>query len=138
MKQSIAHTSLLVESYDAGIEFFVKKLDFQLIEDTLLVAATHLQKAKRWVLVAPQSSTESSLLLAEPADAAQALSIGHQAGGRVFMFLQTDDFWRDYHRYQQRGVEFVRGEPREEAYGTVAVFLDVSGNMWDLIERKVS
>lgn len=138
MKQSIAHTSLLVESYDAGIDFFVKKLDFQLIEDTPLVAATHLQKAKRWVLVAPQSSTESSLLLAEPADAAQALSLGNQAGGRVFMFLQTDDFWRDYHRYKQRGVEFVRGEPRDEAYGTVAVFLDVSGNMWDLIERKVS
>ena len=71
-----------------------------------------------------------------PADATQALSIGNQAGGRVFMFLQTDDFWRDYSRYKQRGVEFVRGEPREEAYGTVAVFLDVSGNMWDLIERR--
>jgi len=136
MKQVLAHTSLLVESYDTGIEFFVNRLGFSLKEDTTLVEATDTEKAKRWVVVAPSKSTESALLLAEAANDTQALSIGNQAGGRVFMFLQTDDFWRDYNRYKEQGVEFIRGEPRNEVYGTVAVFLDVSGNMWDLIERK--
>lgn len=137
MKQHLALTSLLVNDYDEAIDFFVNTLDFKLVEDSSTVESLNPGKSKRWVVVAPQGSTESGILLAEPSNQGQAEKIGNQAGDRVFMFLYTDDFWRDYEMYRSRGVQFVRGDPRTEAYGVVAVFLDISGNMWDLIQPKV-
>lgn len=134
MKQRLALTSLLVDNYDSGIEFYVNVLGFDLIEDTELVPATATELAKRWVVVRPKGATESGLLLAQASNAQQSACVGLQCGGRVFLFLHTDDFWRDYRLYQQRGVEFVSGEPRKEPYGTVAVFKDVFGNQWDLIQ----
>lgn len=136
MKQHLALTSILVQDYDEAIEFYVSKLGFDLIEDTTLVPASKTQVAKRWVVVMPKGATESGLLLATAADAQQQAGIGNQCGGRVFLFLRTDDFWRDYRAYQSRGVEFIDGEPREEPYGTVTVFKDISGNKWDLIEPR--
>lgn len=128
MPQQIAHVALVVRDYDEAIEFFTKKLDFDLIEDTHQPA-----QKKRWVLVAPPNSTGTSVLLAEATSEEQRATIGKQAGGRVFLFLYTDDFWQDYERMLSRSVTFVR-DPRVEAYGTVAVFEDVSGNHWDLLQ----
>ncbi len=127
MKQRIAHVAVVVEEYDAAIAFYTETLGFTLLEDT------PLGNGKRWVRVAPPGAVECSLLLARATDDRQRASIGNQGGGRVFLFLFTDDFWRDYHRMVEKGVRFV-GEPREEAYGTVAVFEDLCGNLWDLLQ----
>ena len=124
----MALTSVVVQDYDEAISFFVDTLEFDLIEDTYLP-----EQGKRWVVVAPKGSTESRILLARAANEEQATRIGNQTGGRVFLFLYTDDFWRDYESYRSKGVEFVR-PPKEEPYGTVAVFKDVAGNMWDLLQ----
>jgi catechol 2,3-dioxygenase-like lactoylglutathione lyase family enzyme len=126
MKQSIAHVALVVADYDEAIAFYTGKLGFTLLEDT------PLGDGKRWVRVAPPGA-ECSLLLARAADARQRASIGNQGGGRVFLFLFTDDFRRDYGRMTEKGVRFLE-PPREEAYGTVAVFEDLYGNLWDLLE----
>ncbi|MCL4144241.1 UNVERIFIED_CONTAM: hypothetical protein GTU68_057527 [Idotea baltica] len=136
MNRYLALTSILVNDYDEAINFYVNKLDFDLREDTATVTSAAPDAPKRWVVVAPSKQSQCALLLAQASDDAQRARVGDQTGGRVFLFLNTDDFWRDYEMYKSRGVEFVRGEPREEAYGTVAVFKDVSGNLWDLIERK--
>ena len=128
MKQKIAHISLLVADYDAAIQFYCEKLDFDLLEDT------KMSETKRWVLVAPKGS-ECALLLAKADGEQQVQCIGNQTGGRVFLFLYTDDFWRDYKAMLEKGVTFVR-EPKEEIYATVAVFSDLYGNLWDLLERK--
>ncbi len=127
MKQKIAHIALLVKDYDEAITFYVEKLDFRLIEDTKLTAD------KRWVLVAPTGAEECCLLLAKAADDKQMASIGNQSGGRVFLFLFTDDLWRDYHKLLDRKVHFIR-PPKEEEYGWVAVFEDLYGNLWDLLQ----
>jgi catechol 2,3-dioxygenase-like lactoylglutathione lyase family enzyme len=128
MPQTLAHIALVVRNYDEAIAFYTRVLGFQLIEDT------DLGGGKRWVLVAPPGSS-TSLLLAQAVNAEQSGRIGNQTGGRVFLFLHTDDFWRDYRMLQSRNVSFVR-DPKEEEYGTVAVFADLYGNQWDLIERK--
>ena len=130
MKQAIGYVALVVRDYDEAIDFYISKLDFALIEDTFIESQN-----KRWVLVAPPGSTESRLLLARAVGPEQATRIGNQTGGRVFLFLHTDDFWRDFRRYQERGVVFVR-PPKEESYGTVAVFQDLYGNRWDLMQLK--
>ena len=130
MKQSIGHIALVVREYDEAIDFYVNTLGFSLIEDRFVP-----EQNKRWVLVAPPGS-ESSLLLARAANAEQAQFIGNQSGGRVFLFLHTDDFWRDFELYKARGVEFVRA-PVKESYGTVAVFRDLYGNLWDLLGRSL-
>jgi len=127
MKQHIAHIALVVRDYDEAIQFYTQKLHFRLVEDTVLSAT------KRWVLVAPKGSNECCLLLAKAADPEQEKKIGDQTGGRVFLFLYTDYFRRDYEAMIKEGVEFVR-EPKVEAYGTVAVFKDLYGNLWDLLE----
>jgi catechol 2,3-dioxygenase-like lactoylglutathione lyase family enzyme len=127
MKQSIVHMALVVKDYDEAIEYYTKKLNFILKEDTVL------SETKRWVLVAPPGSDETSLLLARAANEEQARSIGNQTGGRVFLFLSTDDFWRDYNEMIEKKINFVR-PPAEEVYGTVAVFEDLYGNLWDLIQ----
>ena len=129
MQQRIAAVALLVPEYDAGIAFFCGVLGFELVEDTPLAAA------KRWVLVHPPGGDGTALLLARAATAEQRAQIGDQAGGRVWLFLHTDDFARDHARYVAAGVRFVEG-PREEPYGTVAVFEDAFGNRWDLIEPR--
>lgn len=128
MKQSLGLVSLVVRDYDEALAFFVGALGFRLVEDTVVP-----EQAKRWVVVSPPGASESQLLLARASTPEQEARIGSQTGGRVFLFLYTDDFWRDYEAYRARGVEFVR-EPRTEPYGTVAVFLDLYGNMWDLLE----
>ena len=128
MRQSIFHVALVVRDYDEAIDFYVNVLGFALIEDTPIPA-----QAKRWVVVAPRGSTGVRLLLARAVDEAQASRVGNQTGGRVFLFLHTDDFWRDFHAYKSRGVVFVR-EPKAESYGTVAVFRDLYGNLWDLLQ----
>ena len=130
MKQRIAHIALVVRDYDEAISFYTEKLDFNLIEDT------KLSEEKRWVLVAPPGSAECCLLLAKGVGDKQVSSIGNQTGGRVFLFLFTDDFSRDYENYMQKGIHFVR-PPKKEEYGTVAVFEDLYGNLWDLIEPAV-
>ena len=127
MTQQIIHASLLVKDYDDAIDFYVNKLNFELIEDT------DLGDEKRWVVVAPAGDSVMSLLLAQASTPAQLECLGCQAGGRVFLFLSTDDFWRDFNRMQSAGVEFVR-EPETQPYGTVAVFSDLYGNLWDLLE----
>jgi catechol 2,3-dioxygenase-like lactoylglutathione lyase family enzyme len=129
MKQHIAHIALVVNDYDEAINFYCKQLGFELIEDTVMSAT------KRWVMVKPKGEGNCSLLLAKAADAEQESRIGNQTGGRVFLFLYTDDFRRDYNSYSSKGIAFVR-EPKEEVYGTVAVFKDLYGNLWDLIEPK--
>ena len=129
MRQSLALTAVVVQDYDAAIDFYVNTLGFELVEDTHIP-----EQDKRWVVVAPPGARESRLLLARAVGDEQASRIGNQTGGRVFLFLYTDDFWRDYRAYKAKGVTFVRGEPRDEPYGTVAVFRDVCGNLWDLIE----
>ena len=127
MKQKIGAISLLVRDYDEAISFYTQTLRFTLLEDTAL------GDGKRWVLVAPPGAEESCLLLAQADTPAQAEAVGHQTGGRVFLFLHTDDFWRDYREMKDRGVTFLE-EPRVEAYGTVVVFEDLYGNKWDLLE----
>lgn len=129
MKQKIAHIALLVADYDEAISFYVDKLHFDLVEDTIL------SKTKRWVLVAPKGSQEFSLLLAKADGDFQKQSIGNQSGGRVFLFLNTDNFDRDYQNLIDNTIEIVR-EPKTEAYGKVLVFKDIYGNLWDLIQRK--
>ena len=128
MKQSIAHIALVVRDYDEALDFYVGKLGFELIEDTY-----QPEQDKRWVIVRPPGSSETSLLLARASKPEQEPFIGHQAGGRVFLFLQTDDFWRDYERFRALDIKFTR-EPKEQDYGTVAVFEDLYGNLWDLVE----
>jgi len=132
MKQSIVHIALVVKDYDEAIEFYTKTLDFVLLEDTYIP-----EQDKRWVLISPpnSSSSQCAILLARASNDVQSTFIGDQAGGRVFLFLSTDDFWRDYKNYLDKGVTFVR-EPTEFEYGTVAVFEDLYGNRWDLIEHK--
>lgn len=127
MNQRIKHLSLLVNDYDEAIEFYTKKLHFTLIEDTILSAT------KRWVLVAPSGSGCCSLLLAKATDEDQINRVGNQTGGRVFLFLYTDDFQRDYQDLLDKGITIVRG-PTNESYGKVVVFRDLYGNLWDLIE----
>ncbi|NOI53231.1 VOC family protein [Vibrio crassostreae] len=128
MKQNIVHIALVVKDYDEALDFYVNKLRFELIEDTYLP-----EEDKRWVVVAPPNSTGVSLLLARASKPEQLDFIGNQAGGRVFLFLNTDDFWRDYERMTSLGINFVR-EPKEQGYGTVAVFEDLYGNLWDLLQ----
>lgn len=130
MKQTLAHIAIVVKDYDEAIAFYTTQLGFRLVEDTIL------SETKRWVLVAPKNSDGCQLLLARAANEVQASRIGNQTGGRVFLFLYTDDFWRDYNEYLSKGIEFVR-EPTKEEYGTVAVFKDLYGNLWDLIGKDV-
>ncbi len=127
MQQSLAHIALVVEDYDEAIKFYTEKLNFTLLEDTVQ------SETKRWVLVAPKDSQECCLLLAKAVGDQQRSRIGNQTGGRVFLFLKTDDFWRDYKNMQLQNICFVR-EPKTEDYGTVAVFEDLYGNLWDLVE----
>jgi len=132
MTQSLGLVSLVVREYDAAIAFFVGTLGFSLIEDTFIP-----EQNKRWVVVAPAGSSGSRLLLARASAAEQEARIGNQTGGRVFLFLYTDNFDRDHQMYRTRGVRFI-GEPREEPYGKVAVFEDLYGNRWDLIQLRAS
>jgi len=135
MKQSIIHVALVVRDYDEAIEFFCNKLNFKLIEDSY-----QPEQDKRWVVVAPPGSNGTNLLLARASTPEQEAFVGRQSGGRVFLFLSTDDFWRDYNEMLSAGIKFVR-EPRDAPYGTVAVFEDLYGNLWDLIglaEREVN
>lgn len=127
MEQRIANIALVVKDYDEAIEFYTQKLDFKLVEDT------KLSETKRWVVVAPPGASETCLLLAKAANEKQLESVGNQTGGRVFLFLFTDDFWRDHKKMTERGINFVR-EPEEQEYGTVAVFEDLYGNLWDFIQ----
>ena len=127
MKQSVLHVALVVRDYDEAIEFFCHKLHFTLIEDTY-----QPEQDKRWVVVAPPGSTGTSLLLARATKPEQEAAIGRQTGGRVFLFLHTNDFWRDYNEMREKGITFVR-EPSVQAYGTVSVFEDLYGNLWDLV-----
>lgn len=129
MPQHIAHIALVVNNYDEAIKFYTEKLDFTLIEDT------KLSETKRWVIVAPKGNGNCSLLLAQAATNEQKNSVGNQTGGRVFLFLYTDNFWRDYNTMLEKKINFVR-PPVEEPYGTVAVFEDLYGNLWDFIEPK--
>jgi catechol 2,3-dioxygenase-like lactoylglutathione lyase family enzyme len=129
MQQSIAHVALVVNDYDEAIAFYCGKLGFSLVEDSYQPT-----QDKRWVVVAPPGSTGTTLLLARASTDEQQRFIGNQAGGRVFLFLATDDFWRDYKRMQALGIRFLR-EPKVEAYGTVAVFEDLYGNRWDLLQH---
>lgn len=128
MKQCIGLVSLIVREYEEALAFYVGVLGFTLLEDTFIP-----EQNKRWVVIAPPGSTETRLLLARASGHEQTLRIGDQTGGRVFLFLHTDDFDRDYRRYVENGVTFVR-EPRKERYGTVAVFQDPWGNLWDLVQ----
>lgn len=130
MNQRLAHVALVIGNYDEAIAFYTKKLGFKLIEDTVL------SETKRWVILAPNGPETCCLLLAKAANEAQQKSIGNQTGGRVFLFLHTDDFWRDYEQYTKNGIRFVR-PPVKEDYGTVAVFEDLYGNLWDLVEPVI-
>lgn len=132
MQQSILNVALVVRDYDEAISFFCSKLHFTLVEDTY-----QPEQDKRWVLVAPPGSNGTNLLLARASMPEQEAFIGRQTGGRVFLFLRTDNFWRDFNEMTTAGVKFVR-EPKEAPYGTVAVFEDLYGNLWDLIEQKTS
>ena len=128
MKQNIVHLALVVNDYDEAIDFYVNKLKFELIEDTY-----QAEQDKRWVVVAPPNSHGVTLLLAKASNDEQQNFVGNQAGGRVFLFLNTDDFWRDYQHMKSLGVNFIR-DPQEQEYGTVAVFEDLYGNKWDLLQ----
>lgn len=130
MKQSIGYVSVIVQDYDEAIKFYVETLGFRLVEDTFTE-----DQNKRWVLVTPPSYGGTKLLLAQADGVEQSSRIGNQTGGRVFLFLHTDDFWRDFNNYKSKGVVFIR-EPAEQSYGTVAVFKDLYGNLWDLLELK--
>ena len=129
MKQSIAHIALVVNDYDEAIQFYTEKLNFTLVKDT------PQSETKRWVLVAPPGSDGCNLLLAKGVGDEQRSRRGNQTGGRVFLFLRTDDFWRDYENMKAKNITFIR-HPKVEEYGTVAVFKDLYGNLWDLIEFK--
>ena len=128
MRQSIIHVALVVRDYDEAIQFYCQKLHFRLVEDTY-----QPEQDKRWVVVAPPGSTGTTLLLARASSPEQAEFVGRQTGGRVFLFLSTDDFWRDYNEMLSAGIRFVR-EPKDAPYGTVAVFEDLYGNLWDLVQ----
>jgi len=128
VKQSIVHIALVVRDCDDAIEFYTEKLDFQLIEDTY-----QPEQDKRWVVVSPPGSTGTTLLLARASNPEQESLIGNQTGGRIFLFLNTDDFWRDYNGMLAKGIKFIR-KPKEETYGMVAVFEDLYGNLWDLLQ----
>lgn len=130
MIQSIVNISLVVNDYDEAIDFYTKKLKFNLIEDTY-----QPEQDKRWVVVSPPGSNGTAILLARASREEQISFIGNQTGGRVFLFLGTDDFWRDYNDMVAKGIEFVR-EPQEQDYGTVAVFKDLYGNLWDLLQFR--
>lgn len=130
MKQLILHVALVVRDYDEAIEFYCKKLHFTLVEDTY-----QPEGDKRWVVVAPPGSAGTNLLLARASTPEQEAFIGNQTGGRVFLFLNTDDFWRDYNAMQGAGINFIR-PPKEMPYGTVAVFEDLYGNLWDLLQMN--
>ncbi len=130
MKQTILHVALVVRDYDEAIQFFVGRLNFTLIEDTYIP-----EQDKRWVVVAPPGSTGTTVVLARPSNPEQAAFIGNQTGGRVTFFLGTDDLQRDYDNMIARGIKFVR-EPEVQPYGAVAVFEDLYGNLWDLVELK--
>lgn len=137
MPQTLGHVTMVVRDYDEAIAFFTQKLDFLVIEDS--PSKDRQGRDKRWVLMAPPGASlgsgGTSLLLARASTPEEESRIGNQTGGRVFLFLHTDDFWRDYRVMIERGVKFVR-EPREDTYGTVAVFEDLYGNKWDLLERS--
>jgi catechol 2,3-dioxygenase-like lactoylglutathione lyase family enzyme len=128
MRQTIIHVALVVRDYDEAIDFYCKKLHFTLVEDSY-----QPEQDKRWVVVAPPGSNGTSLLLARASTPEQEAYIGNQTGGRVFLFLGTDDFWRDYNEMRSAGIRFVR-EPKNTPYGTVAVFEDLYGNLWDLVQ----
>ena len=128
MKQWIVHVALVVRDYDEAIDFYTKKLRFTLIEDTY-----QPEQDKRWVVVSPPGSIGTTLLLARASKSEQEFFIGNQSGGRVFLFLNTDDFWRDYNEMVSNGIRFVR-QPKQEPYGMVAVFEDLYGNLWDLLK----
>ncbi|PKF80684.1 hypothetical protein CW749_04925 [Vibrio sp. vnigr-6D03] len=130
MKQSIIHISLVVDDYDDALDFYINKLNFELVEDTY-----QPEQDKRWVVVSPPGSDGVALLLAKASKPEQRPFIGNQAGGRVFLFLRTDDFWRDFNSMKEKGIHFVR-EPSEQDYGTVAVFEDLYGNLWDLLQMN--
>ena len=130
MKQSLALVAIVVRDYDEAIDFYTRVLGFTLVEDTY-----QPEHDKRWVVVSPPEAKESRILLARASNDEQHAHVGNQTGGRVFLFLHTDDFRRDYERYRAAGVEFVR-PPTEQPYGTVAVFKDLYGNLWDLVEPK--
>ena len=129
MQQYLAGISLVVNDYDEAIDFYTRKLSFTLLEDT------RMSDTKRWVVIAPPGSTGCTLLLAKAANDAQKAAVGNQTGGRVFLFLHTDNFDRDYNQMQKAGIEFIES-PRQETYGKVVVFVDLYGNRWDLIEPK--
>ena len=133
MAQTLGYVALVVRDYDEALAFFTQSLGFTVIEDT--IAKDRSGNEKRWVVVSPPGSHGTSLLLARASTPEEASRIGNQTGGRVFLFLHTDDFWRDYGEMQKRGVKFTKA-PREEVYGTVAVFEDLYGNKWDLLELK--
>jgi catechol 2,3-dioxygenase-like lactoylglutathione lyase family enzyme len=126
----VALISIVVREYDEAISFFVDKLGFHLVEDTYIP-----EQDKRWVVVAPPGATECRILLARAINEEQTSRIGNQTGGRVALFLHTDDFWRDYEAYKANGVRFV-ADPKEASYGTIAVFEDLYGNVWDLLQPK--
>lgn len=128
MHQNIVHIALVVNDYDEAIEFYTKKLNFEQLEDTY-----QPEQDKRWVVVAPRGANGTTILLAKASKPVQKEFVGNQAGGRVFLFLNTDDFWRDYHQMMSVGIEFVR-EPKQAEYGMVAVFKDLYGNLWDLLQ----
>jgi catechol 2,3-dioxygenase-like lactoylglutathione lyase family enzyme len=128
MKQSIVHIALVVKDYDEAISFYTQKLGFELIEDTY-----QPEQDKRWVVVSPPGSAGTTLLLAKASKPEQEPFIGNQTGGRVFLFLNTDDFWRDYQNLKENGINFVR-KPAEQEFGIVAVFEDLYGNLWDLLQ----
>jgi len=127
MVQRLVHISLLVDDYDKAIDYYTQKLNFKLVEDTVL------SESKRWVIISPPGSEGCGLLLAKAANAEQSSKVGNQTGGRVFLFLETNDFKCDFENLKANGVSIIR-EPVIEAYGTVAVFADLYGNLWDLIE----
>jgi catechol 2,3-dioxygenase-like lactoylglutathione lyase family enzyme len=128
MKQSIVHIALVVRDYDEAIDFYVNTLGFELLDDTY-----QPEQDKRWVVVAPPGGSGTTILLARASKPEQEPFIGNQAGGRIFLFLNTDDFWRDFERLKQHGVRIVR-EPKQQDYGMVAVFADLYGNQWDLLQ----
>jgi len=130
MKQSIAYITLVVKDYDEAIDFYVNKLNFELVEDSY-----QAEQDKRWVVISPPGGKGVALLLGRASKVEQEGFIGNQTGGRVFLFLNTDDFWRDYHRMCAEGIRFIRA-PKEADYGTVAVFEDLYGNLWDLLQMN--
>ncbi|MEW7292540.1 VOC family protein [Aquimarina sp. 2304DJ70-9] len=125
--RKIGAITLVVKDYDEAIQFYIEKLNFKLVQDT------KLDDQKRWVIISPSGSSQTNILLAQAVSSEQEQAIGNQTGGRVFLFLHTDDFWRDYNQMKSKGVSFLE-DPREEVYGTVVVFEDLYGNKWDLIE----